>query len=171
MKLLFIIAIFASEIFAFVNTLNSFKADFVQTITDEKNKTLTYSGSIFASKPQNAVWKYITPINKNIYINRYNVIIVEPEIEQVIIRKISSDFDFFNMIKNAKKIDKNKFIAKFEHTSFIIVTKNQLIESISYIDQFENSVKILFMNQVQNSTIDEDIFIPVFPLEFDIIRD
>jgi len=62
-------------------------------------------------------------------------------------------------------------MAKFENNNFVIVTKNELIESISYIDEFENSVKITFKNQKQNDVIEENIFTPKIPLEFDIIRD
>ena len=171
MKQIFLIAILVSEIFAFFDTIGSFQADFIQTVTDDKNKVLTYKGNILASKPQNAIWRYLTPINKDVYISSYKVTIIEPEIEQAIIRKIESNFDFFKMIENAKKSKDNIYITKFKNTSFTIFTKDNLIESISYIDEFENNVKILFENQKQNEKIDENIFIPNIPLEFDIIRD
>ena len=171
MKQIFLLAILVSEIFAFFDTIDSFKADFTQTVTDEKNKVLTYNGNIIASKPQNAIWRYTTPINKDVYINKHSVTIIEPEIEQAIIRKIESNFDFFKMIQNAKELQHNIYITKFKNTDFTIITKNKLIESISYIDEFENNVKILFKNQKQNEKIDESIFIPNIPLEFDIIRD
>ena len=171
MKQIFLIAILVSKMFAFFDTVDSFKADFTQTVTDEKNKVLTYNGNLIASKPQNAIWRYTTPINKDVYINKHSVIIIEPEIEQAIIRKIESNFNFFKMIQNAKKTQHNTYITKFKNTDFTIVTKNKLIESISYIDEFENNVKILFKNQKQNEKIDENLFIPNIPLEFDIIRD
>ena len=44
-------------------------------------------------------------------------------------------------------------------------------KDINYIDEFENSVQILFENQKQNEDINEDIYIPNIPLEFDVIRD
>jgi len=171
MKKIFLIALLVSEIFAFFDTIESFSADFTQTVTDEKNKVLTYNGNLIASKPQNAIWKYTTPINKDVYINEQNVIIIEPEIEQAIIRKIESNFDFFKMIQNAKESKENIYITKFKNINFTIVTKNNLIESISYIDEFENNVKISFKNQKQNKKIDKNIFIPNIPVEFDIIRD
>ena len=171
MKKIFLLLMLASEIFAFFDTINTFQADFTQTVTDEKNQVLRYDGYIVASKPQNAMWKYTTPINKDVYISEYKVTIIEPEIEQVIIRNIESNFDFFKMIKNAKRLKKDIYLAKFENSNFVIVTKNKLIESISYTDEFENSVKILFKNQKQNGSVDKNIFTPKIPLEFDIIRD
>jgi outer membrane lipoprotein carrier protein len=157
--------------FASFDAINTFQADFTQSVTDDKNKSLIYKGHIIASKPQNALWNYTKPIKKDVYINNFNVTVVEPEIEQVIIRKIESNFDFFNMIQNAKEIQKDKYEAKYKDAKFTITTKDKLIETISYMDEFENKVKIVFENQKQNEEINIDLFIPNYPLEFDIIRD
>ena len=75
------------------------------------------------------------------------------------------------MVKNAKKIKKNLYLANYKDSKFTITTKNELLESISYIDEFENRVKIVFENQKQNEKIDEELFTPRYSLEFDIIRD
>jgi len=158
-------------LFASLEEITSFEADFTQSITDEKNKTINYNGHIVASKPQNARWSYFKPVKKEVYINNFDVTIVEPEIEQVIIRKIESNFDFFKMISNAKKIEENKYLAHYKDSNFTIIKKGALIESISYLDEFENRVKIIFKNQKQNQKINETVFRPFFPLEFDIIRD
>ena len=171
MKYILVLFLLITNCFAFFEDINSFKADFTQTVTDEKNKVLTYKGNLVASKPQNAMWDYKTPITKTVYINNNSVTIVEPEIEQVIIRKIESNFDFFKMLKNAKMLKKNIYLAEFEKTSFIIVTKKDKIKSISYIDEFENTVKVSFTNQQRNVKIDKTIFIPKFSLDFDVITD
>lgn len=171
MKYIFLAILITVELFASLEDIVSFEADFTQSITDEKNKTINYNGHIVASKPQNARWSYTKPIKKEVYINDFEVTIVEPEIEQVIIRKIESNFDFFKMISNAKKIDANKYIAYYQETKFTIIVKNRLIESISYLDEFENSVKIVFQKQKQNQSINEALFKPSFSEDFDIIRD
>nr|WP_321265670.1 LolA-like outer membrane lipoprotein chaperone [uncultured Sulfurimonas sp.] len=171
MKYLLTLLLSFSISFASFDNINSFQADFIQTVTNDKDKSLTYNGHITASKPQNALWSYIEPIKKDVYIGRFSVTIVEPEIEQVIIRRIDSNLDFFNMIKNAKEIEKNRYEAHFKDAKFIITTNNSIIESISYIDEFENKVKIVFKNQKQNEEINKEIFTPNYPLEFDIIRD
>ncbi|QOY53450.1 outer membrane lipoprotein chaperone LolA [Candidatus Sulfurimonas baltica] len=160
-----------THVAASMNDITSFEADFTQTITDDKDKTLTYSGHILASKPQNARWNYIEPVKKNVFITQFEVTIVEPEIEQVIVKRIESNFDFFKMISNAKKINNNTYETKYKESVFKIVQNNSLIESISYIDEFENRVKIIFKNQKQNHTIDLKVFTPNYPLYFDIIRD
>lgn len=171
MKYLVISLLCSTFSFASINTINSFEASFTQSVTDDKNATLKYSGYVKAQKPQNAVWNYLQPIQKNVYIDRFRVTVVEPEIEQVIIRQIESNFDFFKMIHNAKKISKNTYEALYRGAKFIISTKKDLIHSISYKDEFENNVKITFENQKQNIIINEEDFIAKYPLEFDIIRD
>ena len=171
MKHFFTSILLIANLSASINNIDSFEADFTQSITDEKNKVLTYSGHLIASKPQNALWRYDRPVQKDVYINSFQVTIVEPEIEQVIIRKIESSFNLFNMLKNTKQIDENTYEASYKNLTFKIIKKDDSIESISYIDEFENSVKIVFKNQVSNKKIEEKVFTPRYPLEFDIIRD
>jgi outer membrane lipoprotein carrier protein len=171
MKELLLLILSVSLASASLNNITSFKADFIQTITDDKQKVLKYEGSIVASKPQNALWKYRVPVEKDVYINAHNVTIIEPEIEQVIIKEIESNFDFFKMIHNAKKIDKNHLIAHYKDTAFTIELDNEKLLSISYIDEFENDVKIIFSHQIENKSYNISTFTPNIPLEFDIIRD
>ena len=151
--------------------ISSFEADFNQIITDDKGKELSYSGSIIASKPQYALWSYKKPVEKNVYITPHYVTVIEPEIEQAIIRKIASDFDFFNMIKRAKKRANNIYIATLNESKYTIIIKNSMIKSISYLDEFENRVTITFSNQINNREIAEAVFRPNIPLEYDVIRD
>jgi outer membrane lipoprotein carrier protein len=170
MKQLLLTLLCSTLSFATINNINSFKANFTQIITDDKNTSIKYSGLVQAQKPQNALWRYKTPILKDVYINQFKVVIVEPEIEQVIIKNIDSTFDFFVMIRDAKKIADNRYEANYKNTKFLILLKNNLIESIEYKDEFDNNVKILFENQKQNIKIDEDTFMPKYPVEFDIVR-
>ena len=151
--------------------MNSFEADFNQVITDDKGKELSYSGHIIALKPQYALWSYKNPIEKNVYITPDYVTVVEPEIEQAIIRKIVSDFDFFNMIKKAKRERDNLYIATLNESKYIIKIENSVVKSISYLDEFENKVNIIFKNQSKNKLFSEDVFRANIPLEYDIIRD
>ncbi len=157
--------------FAAFDNVKTFEADFSQSITDDKNTTLNYKGKLKAKRPQEAVWNYLSPIKKDVYIDMFRVTVVEPEIEQVIIRRIESNFDFFKIIQNAKKVSENKYEGIYQKTNFSILMKNNHIKSISYKDSFENDVNIEFKNQKQNIKIDAENFIAKYPLEFDVIRD
>ncbi|MDT8339162.1 MAG: LolA-like outer membrane lipoprotein chaperone, partial [Sulfurimonas sp.] len=141
MKKLLLATFISVQLFASLQELTSFEADFAQSITDEKDKVLTYNGRIVALKPQNARWSYIEPVKKDVFINDFQVTIVEPEIEQVIIKRIESNFDFFKIVSGAKKIDQNTYVAFYRETKFTIVKNGAFIESISYLDEFENRVK------------------------------
>ena len=99
MRYFFLLNVLAIFCYAEINTINSFEADFKQDITDDKGKILSYQGHLRALKPQNALWNYKKPVQKDIYVTPAKIIIIEPEIEQVIIRHISSNFDFFKMIE------------------------------------------------------------------------
>ena len=166
--IMFLLLMFKFSFAALIDT-KSFDADFKQVVTDEHGKKLKYSGHLKALSPRYVLWKYKTPMKKSIYINPRKITIIEPEIEQVIIRRVSLDFDFLKIINNAKEISKNNYIASIDNTKYLIKIKNSLITSISYKDEFENSVNILFSNQKKNVHISKTIFIPIIPKDYDII--
>lgn len=171
MKLLTLLTLCTLQINASLLDITSFEADFKQTITDEKNKELKYKGHVIASKPQYATWQYTNPIEKYVYINQYQATIVEPEIEQVIVRRITNEFDFFQMIKTAKKLQENAYVTMYNNTKYTIEVNDRLIKSIIYLDQFENNVKIEFSDQKQNHKIDKSRFTPKYSTDFDLIND
>jgi len=157
--------------FADLTSLSSFEADFKQTITDEKGALLSYSGTLKASRPQSALWSYKTPVEKRVYIHNKIITIVEPELEQVIIRHVSRDFDFFALIRNAKKIDNERYLATFEESEISIELHDSKLSSLSYKDKFDNDVKILFFNQRQNRALSPELFVPSYSLDYDIITE
>lgn len=169
MKAIFFVLLLCTISFASLIDIKSFNADFKQTVTDEKGTELLYKGHVRALSPKYALWKYKTPIEKSIYVQPRRITIIEPELEQAIVRKLSIDFDFFKMIGHAKKIAKNSYIALINETKYLIKIKNSIISSISYKDEFDNSINILFTNQVQNKVISKKIFTPFIPKDYDII--
>ena len=170
MKLLLLLLGLLSYLNADLSTIKSFEADFTQTISSEDVKTLSYSGHIVALKPQYALWQYKTPIQKDIYISLYKLTIIEPDMEQVIVQNISSEFNLFKMLHNAKKIDKKTYITQIKDTKYTINMKNDsIISSINYVDELDYKVEIIFSNQKLNTKIDSKIFIPKIPIDYDVI--
>ena len=171
MKLIILLTLFITYLNADLSKINSFEADFIQTVEDEKGKVLSYDGHIIASKPQYALWKYTEPVKKDIYISLYKLTVIEPEIEQVIIRGISSEFDFFHMVQQAKLIAPNRYETYIQNTKYIITsTKKNTIKSIGYMDELGNKIKIEFTNETINKEIDTKIFVPNIPIGYDIIE-
>ena len=153
-----------------LQNLQTFQADFTQKIDDKENKVVTYKGEIFADKKLNkAKWSYKKPIVKDVFIQKKLVTIVEPELEQVIVRKITSDFDIFTLLKNAKKIGKNLYQTKYKKYTFKLYSNGNTIEKLVYKDDFENLVTIEFTNQRYNEKIDPETFMMDVPKSYDLI--
>lgn len=153
-----------------LTSITSFEADFTQSIINDKNTTLTYEGHVKAKKPQFALWQYTSPVEKTIYISFSKAVIVEPEIEQAYIQKIHTSFDFFTILKNAKKVGKDSFEAQFQDKRYRLQIKKHKLFSIKYEDELENKVVILFSHQKNDIKIADKVFIPDIPVTYDIIK-
>jgi len=171
MKYFVIFTFLISSLLAFGENLNSFEADFKQTIVDEENKKLVYTGHIYATKPSSVLWVYQTPVEKNIFIKKREAIIIEPELEQVIIKNLRSEIDFFSIISKAKKVDATHYQSVYKNIEFTLEHKDELIVSLKYSDQLENHVTIEFSSQKQNHKIKKSTFMPVVPKGFDVIEE
>ncbi|RUM63776.1 MAG: outer membrane lipoprotein chaperone LolA [Sulfurimonas sp.] len=170
MKYIFLSALLFTLSFSDIFSMNSYEASFRQVVTNDKGNTLEYSGHIKAMKPQYVLWEYFQPSSKFIYINKNMATIIEPNLEQVIVKKLYSSIDFFNIIKNAKKINKNKYIAEFQSVLYIINVIDSDLKSIEYKDQLDNTISIDFSEQIVNKKMSVEEFEPDIPSNFDVIR-
>ena len=171
MKLLLALTFFTGALLADLSYLHSFEAAFIQTITDEEGQKLSYSGTLTAKEPQFALWIYKKPVNKTVYIQKGRVTMVEPEIEQVIIRDIRSDINLFSLLSNAKKVKENTYVTELEDTKVYIELHNKKIALLRYKDKFDNDVLVEFSSQKSNIIIADDLFKPNYPYEFDVIKE
>jgi len=171
MKFIIILTFFISSLFAFGESIQSFEADFVQTITDEQKKILTYKGTIHSKRPDLVLWHYKSPINKKIYLTKKRAVIVEPDLEQAIIKRLQGEIDFFGILASAQRVDSSHYKAEYKDIKFILREESGIITSLSYTDQLENKVLITFSAQKQNHPIEEYLFMPKVPKDFDIIKD
>lgn len=171
MKRVILAALLVTSSYANIKDINSFEADFLQKIVDDKGVKITYTGHITASKPRYALWQYIKPVQKSVYILPNKIVVIEPELEQVIMKHLNKNFDLFKIIHNAKKIDKNRYLAKFKNKEYIITIEDSQIKSISYKDELDNDIKIVFKNQEENKKIPKERYIPHIPDEYDVITE
>ena len=171
MKYLIVLFGLTAGLFAFSDSLQSFSADFEQNITDEHNKTITYSGHVWAQRPDMALWSYQKPVEKHVYINAKNVTILEPDLEQAIVKKIANDIDLFAIITDAKPVGDERYEAFYDSQAFHITLREGIIDKIEYKDPFENLVTLQFSAQEQNKGIDHGLFKVKIPSDFDVIRD
>jgi outer membrane lipoprotein carrier protein len=158
-------------LFASPKDLTSFNSKFIQTIIDDNNKKIIYSGELWASKPQSALWVYQKPIQKSVYVNGSKITVIEPQIEQVTLRSLDDEIDFLQIIQKAKKVDGDKYTATVKGQTYTVLFKNDTLSSIQYQDGYDNRVSILFTDPIQNKPIEATRFKPVIPADFDVIKD
>lgn len=150
-------------------TLSSIDTKFTQTITSEENDKIKYSGKFYANQSK-AVWIYQTPIQKQIYLNKDEIIIIEPKLEQATITSLKDIPDITEILQNAKKSSEDEYIAKFDENIYKIKVKNQIPTSISYKDKLDNNISLELYQTKTNIILDDILFKPKIPKEYDIIR-
>ncbi len=153
-----------------LEAFKTLQSDFVQNVTNEQNKTISYSGSFYATQAKKALWVYLKPVAKKIYFNDKRVIIVEPELEQAIITTLENTPNIAMLIREAKEVGVNTYSTTFMGTTYTITASSKGIDKVSYKDKLDNSVEILFSNQSTNSFLDDVLFQADIPKGYDIIN-
>ena len=155
-----------------IRDLDSFKASFVQVITSNSQNKIEYKGDVFIKKSGKILWKYKTPVVKNVYINNDYAVVDEPELEQAIYTKLESEINIIKLLNNSKKVNENSYTTNIDDVDYLIKTSkdDNKISYIKYKDKLENDVEIKFSNVVQNGEISDEIFKFVVPEHYDVIR-
>ena len=168
----FIVFFMTLNAVADIKNLESFKANFTQSIKSINNKIIEYKGEVFIKNTGKILWKYKTPIEKNVYILNDFAIIDEPELEQAIYTQLQSEINIIKLLNTSKKINENSYITNIDDTDYLIESSKATneIEIIKYKDKLDNSVKIKLTNQISNKNIEDDIFRFTAPEHYDIIR-
>jgi len=151
---------------------NSFKADFINTITNTKKKIIQYSGTMKFSNKSHIKWAYKKPTKKEVCTDGHELIVVDHDLEQVSNYVITKGFDLVKILKNAKLHSKNIYTS--EYTGKIVTIKvddKKHLHSVAYFDDLDNKVQIKF-NKVHYSKdeIDKKSMMCKVPKAYDIIR-
>ena len=171
-KILLSVAILSTSLLnANIAQLDSLESNFKQSIVNEQNSRITYSGKMYATKQNNqALWEYKSPIEKKIYYKSGNIVIIEPELEQAIFAKLSKIPNVLSLLNSAKRISEDKLETTFNKIKYTITTDGNKIKSIDYIDEIQNRVTIEFSEQKTNSPINPTIFTYSIPADYDILE-
>jgi outer membrane lipoprotein carrier protein len=170
-KLIIVLSVICFDLFAFdFKSIDTYKADFSQTITNPSGKEIFYKGQLFIKKPLNILWKYQDPIEKDVYLIDQKVTIIEPDLEQAIVSKLDKQINILKVLQDGKKIDTNKYKAILHNKPYVYEVNDNKLTSITYKDDVDNHVMITFSNIVQNEALDEQRFNFNIPSYFDIIR-
>ncbi len=169
MKFLLGILLTCKILFAFPIELSTIQSDFIQTIVDDHNKSIVYEGKLWTKKPSQAHWNYSKPIEKDIYMLHSKVTIIEPDLEQVIIKKIGENIDIIAIISHSKKLAPEHYVATYNEKDYHIYLDKKILKSLQYVDDFGNKTIIDFKNIRQNIDINDSNFELIIPENYDVI--
>lgn len=171
MRFFFLTLSLVSLLFAKIDSFKTIQSDFTQKVTNDQNKTILYEGMFYATNDKKALWIYKKPVSKKIYFNNTRVLIVEPELEQVIITTLENTPNIAQLLQEAKEVSPNRYETKYMETTYTIFTHKEGIEKVVYRDKLDNSVEILFANQSTNLFLDDVLFRAEIPKGYDIVRE
>ncbi len=165
------VAIYSTLFGLDIDNLKSFESNFKQSIVNEQNSRIVYSGKIYATKNSNqALWEYKNPIEKKIYYKGGDIVIIEPELEQAIFAKLTKVPNILQLLENSKRVSKNQLSTTFNKIKYTIFTSENMIKKIVYTDEIHNRVTIEFSNQLINRDISKSRFVYNIPDEYDILK-
>lgn len=168
--ILLILNIFCLFSMDLLKNINTLKMNFNQSITYDSGKIVRYSGIIHIKKPYYIKWEYQHPIERNIYIMKNNIVLDEPELEQVSYIKINKNLELFKIFRQTKKVSKNTYIASLQGKKYKIIYENKLINKIIFKDELENNVNIIFSKHRKNISYKNSFFIFSPPSHYDVLR-
>lgn len=171
MKKLLLLILLCTALLADFDTVEHFESEFTQSVTSSEGKEIVYKGKIFAKQPFFIVWKYITPVPKEIFIQNNEMVVYEPELEQATYSELKESIDFLNILKQAEKVEEGLYKTRFRETDYFVrVDENNHPKMIFFKDRLENRIDILFDNSVINGDIDPSMFTFIPPEGIDLFR-
>ncbi len=152
--------------------IQTIQTNFTQKVTNEQGATVTYHGRMFANQRSNkALWEYTSPVHKKIYYTgNGKLVIIEPELEQAIFAKLHKVPNILKLLAEAKEGKNGELHTRFNGINYTIRTDGNKIISISYLDEMQNRVNIIFSNEKINRFIDNRRFTYHVPSSYDILK-
>ena len=147
LRLLSLLLLLSSMLFANIALPENFKADFEQKITNSKGKVIKYEGKVHFSGENLFKWSYISPTKKEVCTDGLELMVVDHDLEQVSIYYITKGLDISKVLNKAKLHNKNIYVAEYEGKNYTIqLDKKEKLHSIAYYDELDNKVQIIFIN-------------------------
>ncbi len=188
MREFFTISILAMVLNADIVLPNNFETDFNQTITNEKDKVIYYSGKVNFKQEKTILvnekgleteissklfkWSYLTPTKKEVCTDGLQLIVIDHDLEQVSRYLIDDGLDLEEVLKVAKKISNRDYTAYYKEVEYLIsVDENSRLKSIFYTDNLDNRVKIIFKNmRYDDKSFDDSSLECEEPKDYDMIE-
>lgn len=144
MRLLPLLLLASSLLFASISLPENFQAHFTQKITNTKGKVLEYSGKVSFSNKKLFKWSYVQPTQKEVCTNGSELLVVDHDLEQISRYRIAKGIDIAKILKKAKIHRANIYVAEYDNKKYTIQIHKNLLQSIAYFDDLDNKVQIVF---------------------------
>lgn len=176
-----------NQFYDFFDTLNSLKADFIQTTFNDKNVLIyTASGALIFNRPNQLRWHTTTPNEQTLLLNNNELWLVDIELEQAVLQK-SQDLSKTPLYWLINKPNTIKDMPKFSHQKdgvdwyqansqssqyrqLFFGFKHKALRTITLKNQLDQTIVIVFKDALANSIIKPQAFDLKLGPEFDIIR-
>ena len=176
----------------FLHNLNSFKADFTQTLSNERGDILeTSSGEVYMQNPGKFRWVYKDPYSQLIITDGETLWIYDEDLEQVTIRDISKTIDKTPaaVISGQENINEHYVsieMGNIEGYDWIELTPRDIENQYSSVrlgfnknelgmmvlfDNLGQTTRIDFLNPVRNQHFEGPLFTFEIPDNVDVIDD
>ena len=172
MRLLSLLLLASSLLSASIELPGNFQADFIQKVTNTKNKEITYRGKVRFSDETLFKWSYKEPTQKEVCTDGSELLVVDHDLEQVSAYRISNGINIAKIVKQAKPHSKNIYVAVYENKKYTIqVDTQQKLHSIAYYDDLDNKVQILFKHmKYGKGSLPTESMKCNYPINYDMIQ-
>ena len=143
-RLLSLLLLATSALFANIKLPENFKADFTQTITNTKKKVIEYQGNVHFTDKTLFKWSYTVPTKKEVCTDGHELLVVDHDLEQVSAYRIAKDIDIVKILEKAKLHSENIYVAEYQNKKYTIQLNENKLHSMAYFDDLDNKVQIVF---------------------------
>ena len=189
MRILQILLLATIFINAKLSLPTNFITDFHQTITNDKGKVIKYSGKLYFKqdinvyfdeynqtkelKSQRFKWEYNSPTKKEVCSDGVEILVIDHDLEQVSRYLVDDGLDLEKVLRLAEPISSKDYKAIYKDTEYLTTLDNQnRLKKIFYVDNLDNSVKIIFSNMQYNvpNFQSQNLECPIDP-NYDVIEE
>jgi len=179
------------ELSAKLKAINTFSANFKQTLSDPSGEVLQDThGKVSVKQPGLFYWRVAPPYEQVVVANRYNLWVYDPDLEQVTVSDrqkmdnspaqiLSGDFTSLEKQyavsrasqKNGHSYTLNSLNAEaaaFSHLTFVFDTQG-VLSAMTLTDKLEQVTDVRFSEAVVNTAIASELFNFIAPEGVDVI--
>lgn len=150
-------------------TFKTFVADFTQKVRAQDGGEIIYRGEVLAKAPNLVLWRYISPMPKEVYIKGSHMAIYEPKLLQAIFLKANDYLDIFSITKKARYYGNGNFLVRVINQDYVLRTQDTLLKEIEFTDELGNFSLVQFNNQKVDLNLGDEIFIFNPPAGVDLV--